>query len=644
MSWTTAINNQMRRGAMGLLKQIRRYPVLHRPVHRLAVEFTRVPLGARMVRAVLEPQYVTTSDYQRWIERNDTIRDDDRKAIARHIGTFQRRPLISVVMPAYETDERLLREAIASVEAQLYPHWELCVADDASPGPHVWRVLQEAAARDARIKVVRRESNGHISAASNSALALASGEFVALMDHDDVLPEHALYEVAAAIDEQPDLDLIYSDEDKIDGQGRRFEPYFKTDWNPELLLSHNMVSHLGVYRRALIERVGGLREGFEGSQDYDLTLRVSELTQPSRIRHIPAVLYHWRQQADVGSFSEQALERCADAGRRAVAEHLERIGAECAKVEVQPNAPAWVHVSRACPTPEPLVSVIIPTRDRVELLGPCVEGLLNRTDYPSIELLIVDNGSVEPETHALFESLREDARVRVLPRPGAFNYSALNNSAIAASRGEIVLLLNNDIDVIEGGWLREMVAHAVRPEVGAVGARLLYGDGRVQHGGVILGVGGVPPVAGHLYVGAPRDDLGYFGHLQLTRNVSAVTGACLAMRREVFDRAGGLDEANLAVAFNDVDLCLKVRELGLSVVWTPKAELYHLESASRGSDLRPEHSERFRREINHMRKRWGAALDDDPFYGPNFDRMHGDYRLAEQPLRRKPWMRALESA
>ncbi|MDP3658473.1 glycosyltransferase family 2 protein, partial [Phenylobacterium sp.] len=417
----------------------------------------------------------------------------------------------------------------------------------------------------------------------------------------------------------------------------RFEPYFKTDWNAELLLSHNMVSHLGVYRRSLVEQVGGLREGFEGSQDYDLALRVAELTEPARILHIPAVLYHWRQQSEIGSFSEQAIERCAVAGRRAVEEHLQRTGETSAHVEIEPNAPAWVHVRRDCPSPEPLVSVIVPTRDRAELLENCVEGLLNRTDYPAIELLIVDNGSVEPATHALFERLQQDPRVRILPQPGPFNYSALNNAAAAQARGDILLLLNNDIEVIEPGWLREMVAHAVRPHVGAVGARLLYGDGRVQHGGVILGVGGTPPVAGHLYVGAPRADTGYFGHLRLTRNVSAVTAACMALRREVFEEVGGLDAENLAVAFNDVDLCLKIRERGYSIVWTPRAELFHLESASRGLDTRPEQAERFRREVMYMRGRWGAALDDDPFYGPNFDRMHGDYRLAETPNRARPW-------
>jgi GT2 family glycosyltransferase len=500
-------------------------------------------------------------------------------------------------------------------------------------------VLREAAAGDRRIKVVRRDENGHISEATNSALALASGEFVALMDHDDVLPEHALYEIAVEINAHPEADLIYSDEDKIDGHGRRFEPYFKTDWNPELLLSHNMVSHLGVYRRSIVEKIGGMRVGFEGSQDYDLVLRASEETTPDRIRHIPAVLYHWRQKTAGGSFSESAMERCAEAARRAVAEHLHRTGVVGATVETQPNAPAWVYVRRALPDPAPLVSVIVPTRDRAELLERCVEGLLHRTDYPALEVLIVDNGSVQARTLELFARLQADPRVRVLHKPGPFNYSALNNQAAKEAKGDILLLLNNDIEVIGDWWLREMVCQAVRPEIGAVGARLLYGDGRVQHGGVILGVGGRPGVAGHLYHGAASGDTGYFGHLRLARHVSAVTAACLALRRSVFEEVGGLDAENLAVAFNDVDLCLKIRDRGYGVIWTPLAELYHLESASRGADTRPGGVvERFQREVDHMRERWGDVLDNDPFYGPNFDRMHGDYRLASPPLRTRPWV------
>ncbi|WP_188903710.1 glycosyltransferase family 2 protein [Caldovatus sediminis] len=578
----------------------------------------------------------TDTNYRSWIRRYDTLSDADREAILAHIARLPRRPLISVVMPAYETPERFLREAIASVQAQLYPHWELCVADDASPSPHVARVLEEAARADARIRWVRRETNGHISAATNTALALATGEWVALMDHDDLLAEHALYEVAVEINANPDAALIYSDEDKVDAGGRRNAPYFKPDFDPDLLLGQNLVNHLGVYRRDLLTAIGGMREGFEGSQDHDLALRAVGACGAERVRHIPAVLYHWRQAAGPASFSEAYLARCVDAARRAVAEHLAARGVR-AEVITAPLAPAYLRVVWPLPDPAPLVSVIIPTRDRVDLLRGCVEGLLHRTGYGPIEVLIADNGSEEARTRELFAMLARDARVRVLPMPGPFNYSRLNNRAVAEARGEVLLLLNNDTEVLEPGWLREMVSHAVRPEIGAVGCKLLYPNGRVQHGGVILGIGWPCGVAGHHFVGAAGGAAGPFGQLALVRSTSAVTAACLAVRRHVFEEAGGLDEENLPVAFNDVDLCLRIRERGYRNLWTPFAVLRHWESVSRGLDLEGENARRFRREIAYMRRRWGAVLDNDPFWNPNLSLSDSMRTLAWPPRRERPW-------
>ncbi|MFN3521878.1 MAG: glycosyltransferase family 2 protein [Phenylobacterium sp.] len=627
---------------LNLRKALRASPIVHAPAHALAKALQVFPPVARLLHFTLATKGYATNDYAQWVADNDTLTAEDRAAIRAHVARLAHQPLISVVMPAYNTDEALLEAAIASVEAQLYPNWELCIADDASPKPHVWAALQKAAARNPKIKVVRRAQNGHISAATNSALELAAGEFVALMDHDDLLPEQALYEVVVELNAHPDADLIYSDEDKVDGEGRRFEPHFKTDWNPELFLTQNMISHLGVYRRSILEKIGGLRVGFEGSQDYDLALRTIEQTTPERIRHIPAVLYHWRQQAAEASFSEGFLDQCARAARQAVSEHLQRTGAEGVTVENQPELPAWLQVRRPLPDPAPMVSIIVPTRDRAKLLAACAEGVLHKTDYPNLELIIVDNGSVEPETEALFQTLVADPRVRLLRRPGPFNYSALNNAAAAEARGEILLLLNNDIEVIEGHWLAELVSQAVRPEIGAVGARLLYPDGTVQHGGVILGVGphDGPRVAGHLHPSAAREDTGYYGHLRVARNCSAVTAACMALRKAVFDEVGGLDAVNLTVAFNDVDLCLRIREAGYGVVWTPHAELYHMESATRGTDVKPEAVARANREIAYMRERWGDVLDNDPFFGPNFDPRYGDYRLAPVSRRIKPWKRA----
>ncbi len=569
--------------------------------------------------------------YQRWAREYDTLDDRDRMAIRTEIVTLASHPLISVVIPVFETDPDYLRAAIGSVQAQLYDNWELCIADDASPSPHVWALLQEIAGEDSRVRIVRRDENGHIAAATNSALALASGDYVALMDHDDLLPEHALYEVAREIAAYPETDVIYSDEDGIDAEGLRFEPYFKTDWNLDLLHGHNMVSHLGVYRRSLIAELGGMRVGYEGSQDYDLVLRAFERCGAERIRHIPAILYHWRKGQ--GSFSQSWMDRCVANAKRAVGEHLARTGSE-ARVTGSPSVAQWLRVVHPLPPEAPLVSVIIPSKDRAALLERCIDGVLNRTTYDNIEILIVDNGSTEQAALALLDKLAADGRVRVLHKPGVFNYPALNNEAVRHAAGEILLLLNNDVDVIDGEWLVEMVSHARRPEIGAVGAKLLYPDGRVQHAGVVVGMGGV---AGHQYVGSRGDDPGYFGHLCLVRDVWAVTAACLAIRRETYLAVGGLDEQNLSVAFNDVDFCLRVAERGLRNLWTPYATLYHLESVSRGVDTDPVRHARFAREVAYMHQRWGHLLQRDPFFNPNFTLNSGQNEYAFPPRRPRPW-------
>ncbi|HEY4254539.1 MAG TPA: glycosyltransferase family 2 protein [Roseomonas sp.] len=579
---------------------------------------------------------MTPRQYRRWIARFDALSAADRAAIGRQIAALPDCPVFSVVMPAYGTPEHFLRQAIASVQAQLYPHWELCIADDASPTPTVARVLAEAAAADPRIRWIRRPVNGHISAASNSALGLARGAWVVLMDHDDLLAPEALHELAVAIAAHPDVQVIYSDEDKVDGAGRRYGPYFKPDFDPDLLLGQNMISHLGAYRRDLLDRIGGFREGFEGSQDHDLALRATAACGPAAVRHIPRVLYHWRQDAGPASFSESSLERCILASRRAVTEHLAGQGV-AATVSAAPLAALHSRVAFPLPAPAPLVSVIVPTRDRAPLLRACLDGVLRRTDYPAIEVLVADNGSVEPATFALFEALREDPRVRILPMPGPFNYSHLNNRAAAEARGEVLVLLNNDIDVIGPDWLGEMVSQAVRPGVGAVGAKLLYADGRLQHGGILLGLGWPTGVAGHFATGAPGGDAGPFGWLALLRGASAVTGACLAVRREVFNAVGGLDEVNLPVAFNDVDFCLRLREAGYRNLWTPFAELHHLESASRGDDHGRGNAERASREMIYMHARWGALLHEDPHWNPNLSLVSGGMDLAGTPRRDKSW-------
>ena len=574
------------------------------------------------------------ADYETWVRLYDTLDPEELAAIRADVARLARRPLISVVMPVYNTPEPYLSEALDSVLAQLYPDWELCIADDASTAPHVAPLLAEYQARDRRIKVVRRERNGHISAASNSALELATGEFVALMDHDDRLTPHALYMVAVELNRHPDADILYSDEDKIDAGGRRYDPHFKSGFNLDLLHGQNMINHLGVFRRSLVERAGGFREGFEGSQDYDLTLRAVEATEPERIRHIPAILYHWRVFPESAAFSTVDLPRATAAAHRALTEHFQRRGIR-ASVETSPSTDRFTRIRYALPDPLPRVSLIVPTRDKAGLLKGCVDGLLQRTDYPDLEILIVDNNSEEAKTFAYFDTLKDEPRVRILRYEAPFNYSSINNFAAAQATGSVIGLINNDIEVIGADWLKEMVSHALRPEVGAVGAKLYYADGTVQHAGVITGICGV---AGHGHKGLARDAHGYFSRAQLTQNLSCVTAACLIMRRSVFDEVGGLDEANLAVAFNDVDFCLRIRDRGYLVVWTPFAELHHLESASRGPDTAPDKVQRFLSEVNYMRRRWGDRLAQDPYYNPNLTLDAEDFGLAFPPRVAKPWL------
>lgn len=566
--------------------------------------------------------------YGRWIAQHDSIDDGKRAAVRDAVSTLARRPLISLIVPTYNTDISLLRQMIESVRAQLYPQWELCIADDASTIDAVRSTLAEYASLDARIKIVLREKNGHIAEASNSALACATGEYIALLDHDDILAEHALYMVAKAINEHPGARLFYSDEDKLTPEGQRIAPYFKSDWNPELFLTQNLFSHLGVYETALVRQAGGFRKGFEGSQDHDLALRCIAIAGHHAVHHIRHILYHWRiipgSTASSGSEKPYALT----AGIRAVEEHLHQGGIQATVTQAASDV-GLIRVRYALPTPAPLVSIVIPTRDGVHLLRQCVESIFSLSTYSNFEIVIVDNGSVKSETLAYFDTLRTRPNVRVLRDDRPFNYSALDNVAVAQTRGEFVCLLNNDIEVISPDWLEEMVSLAAQPGNGAVGACLWYPDDTLQHGGVILGMGGV---AGHVHSRLPRGAFGYFGRAVSTQNLSVVTAACLVVRRAIYDEVHGLDEA-LAVAFNDVDFCIRVREAGYRNVWTPHAELYHHESATRGSDLSPEKAQRFRQEVRLMEERWGALLLTDPAYNPNLtlDASKHAFALADEP-------------
>jgi glycosyltransferase involved in cell wall biosynthesis len=604
--------------------------ILHALPHPLQCVVVRhyqrvAPLAYRVLASALKP-----GSYRQWVRLYDTLSEEDCRATAADIASWSHPPLISVVVPVFNAPRRYLRAALDSVVSQLYPNWELCIADDASTARHITALLADYAARDVRIKIVSRPTNGGISAATNSALELATGEFIAFLDHDDVLPPQALYMVAREIVCDPDLDLIYSDEDKISRWGRRYDPYFKSDWNLDLFRAQNMISHLGVYRAALVREVGGLRPEFDGSQDYDLALRIIERTRPQRIRHIPHILYHWR--AAPGSAARSAGEKphSAEAARRAVAGHLRRLRID-ADVAFTPGS-QFLQIAYPLDC-EPLVSIIIPTKDQRDLLSRCVSGILERTRYRNLQLLIVDNHSEEPATRAYLDDIAADPRVRVLRYDEPFNFSLLNNWAAKQADGEVLLFLNNDTEVIGAEWLQHMVANTCRPEVGGVGAKLIYPTGRVQHAGVILGMGGV---GGHIHLGRQRDDPGYFSRAVLQQNLSAVTAACLAMRRSVFDEVGGFN-GDLRVAFNDVDLCLRIRERGYLIVWTPLAELYHHESATRGSDLLSVRHREFLQEIEYMQLRWGWALHRDPYFNPNLSLRNVSVSLAFPPPIGKPW-------
>ena len=580
------------------------------------------------------------TQYEKWIEVYDQPSPEILRAQRERAERFSRRVLISVLMPVYNTPERWLRRAIESVREQSYPHWELCIADDASPQPQVRPLLEEYARQDPRIKVVFREKNGHISAASNSALDLATGEFVALLDHDDELAPHALFEVAALLEAKPATDYIYSDEDKIDEDGRRHEPYFKPDFLPDLFRSQNYTSHLTVYRTAVVKSAGGFRQGYEGSQDWDLALRVVERIDPARIRHIPKILYHWR--AIPGSTALMLSEKNypLEAARRALTDHFARTGQP---VELLPVPGDHWRVKYPLPARPPLVSLIIPTRNGLRFLQRCVDSILEKTTYPNYEVLVVDNGSDDPATVAYLRTLADGTHPRLTPRDSQsprqhlarvlrydapFNYSAINNFAVKQAAGELVGLLNNDLEVIEPAWLDEMAAQALRPEIGCVGAMLYYPNDTIQHAGAVIGVGGV---AGHAFRDFPRGTEGKFNRARLVQNYSAVTAACLVIRKAVYEQVGGLDEKELAVAFNDIDFCLKVQAAGYRNLWTPFAELYHHESATRGTDNTPEKEDRFRREVETMLLRWGPALTADPAYNPNLTLELNDFSLAAPP-------------
>jgi GT2 family glycosyltransferase len=519
-------------------------------------------------------------------------------------------PRFSIVTPVFDPPEAVLRATVRSVEAQTCGDWELCLVDDASPAPHVARVLAELAASEPRIRVATRPANGGIVAASRDAVAMARGEFLALLDHDDELHPDALRLVDEALRATPDADYAYTDEDKIDERGRRSAPVYKPDWSPERFRTQMYTCHLSVLRASLVDEVGGFREGFEGSQDWDLVLRVTERAR--QVVHVPQVLYHWRTLAtSTAGRGEAAKPYAYEAGTRALQAHCDRIGFP-AQVDQDDEHPGVYHLRPALRA-HPPVTIVIPTRgtvsevrgERVSLVAHCVASIVALSTYRDYEIVVVADTDTPSGVGDHLAALGGD-RLRVVPYDRPFNFSDKINTGALAGRGEHVLLLNDDMEIVTPDWIERLVMYSSFPGIGAVGARLLYGDGRLQHVGVILG----HALPGHLYRGYRGDSGGYMNMVRVANNFTAVTGACLMTPRSAFERVGGLSTA-LPLSFNDIDYCLKLRSLGLRVVYDPDTVLYHFESASRSSDVSDW-------EFALFRARWAHATELDPYDNPNF--------------------------
>lgn len=563
-------------------------------------------------------------DYAEWLRQFDSCGTEMRTNLMAQIEGFASLPLFSILLPICNVSAAELRACIASVEKQTYPYWELCVSVGSGASADIHKLLNEYVQEDARIQVVAIPVVD-IALLSNKALTLVNSksDWILRVNATDLIAENAIFIAASAINDDSNCEIIYADEDVIDSQGKRCEPYFKCDWNPDLHLSHNLIGRFGIYRTALMQQLGGYSLGMSEAMDFDLSLRCIECVPPDRILHLPRLLFHARQGLTLSAGAS------LEAGEQALDAHFQRLNIS-AKTE---NTGHGYRVHYALPSgAEPLVSLIIPTRNGLALLRQCISSIQQKTTYKRYEIIIVDNGSDDPATLDYFKSISNADSIRILRIDAPFNYSALNNAAVKIARGELIALVNNDIEVISPDWLREMVSHALRTGVGAVGARLWFPDDTLQHGGVVLGLGGV---AGHIHMGIGREQLGYQGRATLTQNLSAVTAACLVVKKSVFEAVGGLNEQDLAVAFNDVDFCLRVREAGYRNVWTPFAELYHHESASRGYEDTPEKQQRFSKEVAYMHQRWGKLLQTDPAYSPNLTLQAGDFSYA-WPTRVQP--------
>ena len=537
---------------------------------------------------------------------------------------FEYSPLISVAVPAYRTPEKFLAQMIDSLLAQTYGNWELCIANGSPEDGAMKKVLEEYTKKDSRIRVSELTENKGIAGNTNAALEMARGEFVGLLDHDDLLAPNALYEIVRALDEDRTLDAVYTDEDKVTTElDEHFQPHLKPDFNLDLLRSNNYICHFFVVRRSIVQKVGGFRQEFDGAQDHDFIFRCIETAE--KVGHIPEILYHWRTHKASTADNPASKMYAFDAGKRAIEAHLKRTGTE-GTVSHTPDL-GFFRVKYPVQG-QPLVSIIIPNKNEKETLKACIDSIREKTEYPNYEIIIVENNSTTDEIFQYYKELSQDPRIRLLRWKKEFNYSAINNYGVRHANGEYLLFLNNDVTVITPGWIKELLGVCQRPEVGAAGVKLIYPDDTIQHAGCVIGLGGI---AGHMFVDMPANRTGYLHKASILQDMSAVTAACMMMKRTAFEEAGGFTE-KLSVAFNDVDLCLKVRKNHKLIVYDPYVQLYHMESKTRGAEDNKEKVRRFQEEIEYMRCQWIDILKKgDPYYNKNLSLTKWNYSLRPLP-------------
>jgi glycosyltransferase involved in cell wall biosynthesis len=575
------------------------------------------PVGGSInFKAIANPKL--RDSYELWILKNEPSRPE--LISQNHFSKeFFYKAKISIIVPVYNTEKRILTETIESVINQSYDKWELCLADGNSSKSHIKDILRSYAGKDSRIKVKFMNENKGIAGNSNEALSMAGGEYIALLDHDDTLAPFALFEVVKNIKENPDVDLIYSDCDRITVKGRRFAPFFKPRWSPHYLLSCNYLCHLNVFKKTLVDKIGGFREGYDGSQDYDLVLRITELTD--RINHIPKILYHWRTVPESAARSSAAKPYANIAAKKALKEALDR---RKLRGDVIDGPEKGFYRVKAKVTGYPKVSIIITSKDNSSVLKKCIDSIVSKTTYQNYEIVIMDNQSREARTFEYYKILESNPKNRVLRYDDRFNSSIINNYAVSQVDSRYVIFLDNDTEIISPQWIEAMLEHAQRKDVGAVGALLYYPNDTVQHAGIVLGMGGL---AGYPHRGLRKASLGYFGRLRIIQNLSAVNASCLMTKREIFEQIGGFDE-NYSCVLNDIDFCLKIRERGYLIVYTPYAELYHHESLNRGYEDIPEKQPTLKKEIEYFHRKWKEVLaKGDPYYNPNLTLKRGDFSI-----------------